>query len=103
MAAKGAEAKRKVIDKIQTAFGADFIGEYDKKYYVWSQENGQKIQVAITLTCPKNPVGEVNLSGNLDFTDSKENSVIAPTKFEPAQITKEEQDTIEKLMKELNL
>jgi len=103
MAAKGTEAKQLVIDKIKSAFGADFIGEYDKKIYVWSKEKGQKIQVALALTCPKNPVGETNLSGNLDFSDDSNNTVVAPTTFEPAEITQEEKDTIEKLMKELNL
>ena len=44
--AKGAEAKANVVKKIQAAFGADFIGEYDKKVYVWSQENGEKIQIS---------------------------------------------------------
>ena len=32
--AKGAEAKANVVKKIQAAFGADFVGEYDKKVYV---------------------------------------------------------------------
>ena len=32
--AKGQEAKNLVAQRIQAAFGADYIGEYDKKYYV---------------------------------------------------------------------
>lgn len=103
MAAKGTEAKNFVIDKIKSAFGADFIGEYNKKIYVWSEENGEKLQIAISLTCPKNPVGETNLGGALDFSDDSSNTVVAPSKFEPAEITQDEKDTIEKLMKELNL
>ena len=43
MAAKGTIAKQAVIDKIAAALGEDFIGEYDKKIYVWSKENGEKI------------------------------------------------------------
>ena len=39
--AKGAEAKANVVKKIQAAFGADFVGEYDKKVYVWAQEIGR--------------------------------------------------------------
>ena len=49
--AKGAIGKQNVIKKIQTAFGADFIGEYDKKIYVYTQENGERIQIALSLTC----------------------------------------------------
>ena len=45
--AKGAIAKQVVINKIAEAFGADYIGEVDKKLYVWADENGEKIQIAI--------------------------------------------------------
>ena len=45
--AKGAIGKQNVINKIQQAFGADYIGEYDKKIYVWTQENGERIQIAL--------------------------------------------------------
>ena len=34
--AKGTIGKQNVINKIKQAFGADFIGEYDKKIYVWT-------------------------------------------------------------------
>ena len=39
--ARGAEAKTRVIDAIREAFGNDFIGEIDKKVYVWAQEGGE--------------------------------------------------------------
>ena len=58
--AKGNIAKDKVIEKIAQAFGQNWIGIYDKKAYVWSEENGEKIQVALSLTCPKVPVGAVD-------------------------------------------
>ena len=103
MAAKGAEAKKLVIDKIKEAFGSDFIGEYDKKVYVWSKENGGKVQIAISLTCPKNPVGVTNLDNKLDFTGSNKNTVVAPEKFEPAEITQEEKDNIASLMEQFGL
>ena len=34
--AKGANAKNAVINKIAMAFGTDYIGEIDKKVYVWA-------------------------------------------------------------------
>lgn len=55
--AKGAIAKESVIKKITEAFGADYLGEVDKKYYVQAEENGEMVQVALSLTCPKNPIG----------------------------------------------
>lgn len=105
--AKGAEAKANVVKKIQAAFGADFIGEYDKKVYVWAQENGEKIQIAISMTCPKNPVGVVNpaamdFGGDLDF-ENMGASVIAQMNFEPAEISDEEKQTVADLMAKLGL
>ena len=56
--AKGAVAKENIAKKMAEAFGNNWIGEYDKKYYVWSEENGEKIQIAISMTCPKTSIGE---------------------------------------------
>ena len=36
--AKGTIAKQAVIAKLADAFGKDFIGEHDKKIYVWTPE-----------------------------------------------------------------
>ena len=100
--AKGQEAKNLVIQKIREAFGQDFVGEFDKKVYVWSNENGERIQVALALTCPKIPVGVVNQT-KLDFTDSAPIPEAAPVAFEPAEFTDQERKTVEQLMKELGL
>ena len=105
--AKGAEAKANVVKKLQAAFGADFVGEYDKKVYVWAQENGEKIQIAISMTCPKNPIGVVNpasmdFGGDLDF-ENMGAPVVAQTSFEPAEISDEEKQTVADLMAKLGL
>ena len=105
--AKGAEAKANVVKKLQAAFGADFVGEYDKKVYVWAMENGEKIQIAISMTCPKNPIGVVNpasmdFGGDLDF-ENMGAPVVAQTSFEPAEISEEEKQTVADLMAKLGL
>ena len=51
--AKGNIAKQNVAKKIAEVFGSDFVGEFDKKLYLWSEENGEKVQIAISMTCPK--------------------------------------------------
>ena len=96
--AKGTEAKNFVIEKIKESFGNNYIGEVDKKIYVWSQENGQPLQIAISLTCPKNPVETVQM-GDYDFNNP--DTVIAQTAFEPAEITEEEKETVEAMMGDL--
>lgn len=101
--AKGNDAKNLVIEKIKEVFGADYIGEYDKKHYVWSKEGGEKIQVAISLTCPKNPVGNVNMSAAAGKIDFEAPSMIAPTSFTPAEITDEEKQNLANMMARLGL
>ena len=105
--AKGQEAKDRVVKKIQEIFGADFIGEYDKKIYVYSQEKGEKMQVAISLTCPKVPIDVSgapipNFSGGLDF-ENMGVAVVTPTEFVPAEISDEEKQTVADLMARLGL
>lgn len=51
--AKGATAKINVVNKISSAFGPDYIGEVNKKFYVWADDGGEKVQIALSLTCPK--------------------------------------------------
>ena len=102
--AKGANAKNAVINKIAMAFGTDYIGEVDKKVYVWADDGGEKVQIAITLTCPKNPVEAGGVSAapasGWDFSDK---TVTASTPVSKAEITPEEQARIADMMNRLGL
>lgn len=103
--ARGAQAKEAVVAKLQSAFGDAWIGEYDKKYYVWSQENGERIQIAIGLTCPKVPVemSSTPVSGDFNFEDDTPNVVVAAGGYQPAEITDDERDRVRDLMRTLGL
>ena len=61
MATRAAEtaAKETVFQRIVKEFGTDSVGIYDKKLYVNVVQNGEPVQIAISLTCPKIPVGSV--------------------------------------------
>ena len=102
--AKGTIAKQNVVAKLKEVFKDDYIGENANKHYVWAKEGGEKIQIAISLTCPKNPIGTVDMSsafgGGIDF---EAEPVLAQTKFEPAEITQQEKDTLADLMSRLGL
>lgn len=102
--AKGATAKTKIAEKLKTLFGADYVGESGGKHYVWENDGAEKVQIAISLTCPKNPIGAVDMSsafGNgLDF---EAEPVLVQTKFEPAEITPEETKNLADLMASLGL
>lgn len=107
--AKGSVAKSKVAKMLADAFGKDFIGEYDKKYYVQAEENGEMVQVAIALTCPKNPVavsGYVNVSAEMNFEDDDNKPKMITTianSDEKLEITKEEENNIADMMRRLGL
>ena len=60
------------------------------------------VQIAISLTCPKVPLGTNTSTDGLDF----ENMTAAPGQnfeFKPAEITQEETENIRKLIAELGL
>lgn len=105
--AKGAEAKQRIVNKFIEMFGKDWIGEYDKKYYIWSEENGERIQIAITMTCPKNPI-EINrdtdVNEDWDWGNSStiDQSVINKNSIS-AEITEEEKKNLAELMAKLGL
>ena len=98
MAVKGSVAKLFVENKIKEMFGEDFIGSADKKLYVLADDGGQKVQIAISLTCPK--VG-LDIEGNGFMDDT---GLMGTYTGEPViEITPEEEENIQTLIKKLNL
>ena len=102
--AKGPNAKHAGSNKIAMACGTDYIGEIDKKVYVWADDGGEKVQIAIALTCAKNPVETGGVSAapasGWDFSDKVVN---ASTPVSKAEITPEEQARIADMMSRLGL
>lgn len=96
--AKGAQAKINVINKIANAFGEDWIGEVNKKLYVWADDGGERVQISIALTCPKIPVDapDKNFVPDNDWSEDT-----APQK--KVEITAEEKKNIADLMERLGL
>ena len=105
--ARGNIAKEALINKIIKALGEDYIGMYDKKYYFSLPENGERVQIAISLTCPKTPIevatNLVEDDSDWDFTDDKPKAAIAVSNAAPAEITEQEIKNLEDLMKKLGL
>lgn len=110
MASKGTIAKATVEKKIAEAFGADFLGISDKKIYLNVSDGGaEKIQVALSMTCPKTPVDFGVVATPVATLSEKEINEIPPWEdiptFTPkkAEITKEERENVYKLMEKLGL
>lgn len=101
--AKGTIAKEAITKKLKEAFGADFLGEMDKKIYLQAPENGEMVQIALSMTCPKNTIEVSNApvikNGMIDF--EAEGTLVAPAAS--TEISTEERETIEEMMKRLGL
>ena len=104
--AKGAVAKENVVNIIKHAFGENYVGDDGKKFYVWSEEGGEPVQVAIALTCPKvpygtdaTPTGAVKVNNGFDWSMGSQEQAPAS----PAEITEDEKANIARLMESLGL
>lgn len=106
MAAKGAAAKDLVNKKLKEVFGKDYIGLVNGKIYVWADDGGERVQIAIALTCPKTPVTTVNITqldygaDGIDFEVLDRNVIVDNNQIE---FTQEEENNITTLMEKLGL
>ena len=92
---KGSIAKQSIENKIQAAFGEDYIGVFDKKIYVYADDGGEKVQIAISMTCPKTEMatGQSKIAA--------EPASIMPVTLNPSVTPEEEQAALEALYAKL--
>ena len=93
--AKGNIAKQSIENKLKEVFGTDFIGVYDKKIYVFADDGGERVQIAITMTCPKTEVA----AGQSQTTT--EPASVMPATLNPAVTPEEEKAALEALYAKL--
>ena len=91
--AKGAIAKKEIMQKIIEMFPGSFLYNNDKEVRINSTEEGNPVQIKITLTCAKTPVEdengifETNNSNAIEFKDtSKPQDIVEPTEEEKANL-----------------
>lgn len=97
--ARGSTAKVRITERIQAAFGDDFIGVQDGKIYVWENDGGEKVQIAIAMTCPKTGIGAV--SAPADFPETGFTATLGSATT--AEKGAAEMDAIAAMMKRLGL
>lgn len=73
--AKGQVAKDYVTKVITDAFGDNIAGIVDKKIYIWADDGGEKVQIAISMTMPKTfigkePIGTANTTSTSAFSST---------------------------------
>lgn len=99
MAAKGSESKEKIVQKILDTFEGAF--PYEKEIRIPMVENGEEIEIKVTLTCAKVNVGDAAMHNakvtteSIDFTKDNVASVIEPTE--------QEKENVKNLLARLNL
>ena len=107
--ARGADAKKAIIDRLEKTFGDDFAGVVDGKVYLWAKEGGERLQICLSLTCPKNPIaagGAPTTTGSLDFGGGLDFEAMGggdPLPNKQAEITDQEKKNIEDLFARLGL
>ena len=91
-----------VENKIREAFGQDFLGvdTSSKKIYVRAPEDGEMIEVAISMTCPKT---SFIVNGAAPGDGFSTGNFGEPDVYKPAEMTENELDNVRKLIRELGL
>lgn len=96
--ARGAELKKDIINKLLQVFPGSFLYNDGKEIRIRGNENGEEIQVKVTLTCAKDNVEpeDRNSFPAAVTTQHMQNDATA-------QVTQEEKDNVRRLMEALNL
>lgn len=93
--AKGAESKAKLIEKLKEIYPDAF--EYGKEFRIPFEEDGQRVEIKVALTCAKSNVGGEGVS-EVSVVESN-----TPVDVVPAAPTEEEKANIAALMDRLGL
>lgn len=93
--AKGAESKVKLIEKLKEIYPDAF--EYGKEFRIPFEEDGQRVEIKVALTCAKSNVGG---EGASEVSGVESNT---PVDVAPAAPTEEEKANIAALMNRLGL
>ena len=100
--AKGADSKKIVEDALIAALKDNYVGTFDKKIYFEFKEARERVQIAVTMTCPKTLVcaGPAQNSGEAGFPTP--NPAVSSTE-PPAAFSEKDNAEVERLMRVLGL
>ena len=99
MSARGSILKKEVAEKILAAFpGNSFLFNDGKEIRINGMEDGQNLQIKVTLTCAK-----VAVEGGSEVTSSGEVKATSPAPQIPEEPTAEEKERLANLLEQLNL
>lgn len=86
--AKGAESKAKLIEKLKEIYPDAF--EYGKEFRIPFEEDGQRVEIKVALTCAKSNVGGegASVESGVQSEEAVNVASAAPTEEEKANIAK---------------
>ena len=99
MAARGAVAKEQITQKILEMFDGAF--KYEKEIRIPVEENGETIQIKVTLTAAKNNVesgGDTALPGETKPMTTITGNVVKDIPKDLVEPTEEEKENVAKLV-----
>lgn len=106
--ARGAEAKQRVFQKILETFPGSFMQD-DKILRIVEEENGEVVEIKVTLTAAKDVIG-AGASSNRTLSstaveefDWSENNVSTPQAAAANDLSETEKENIRKMMAALGL
>lgn len=106
---RGSNAKVLVERKIAEMFGDDYVGSNGGKVIVWADDGGERVQIALAMTCPKEfvengiKIGAAAPSKPTGAWEPSAWDVTPPKKEEEVMISDDEQARIEELMRRVGL
>ena len=109
MAARGTESKATVFNTLMKSFPKAFWEDENKILRIPLTENGNPIEIKVTLTAAKNNLAGVEAASAFTLTQEKEETMsekLKTLKASPAsnvEMTQEEKDNVAKLMASLGL
>lgn len=86
--ARGAESKAKLIEKLKEIYPDAF--EYGKEFRIPFEEDGQRVEIKVALTCAKSNVGGegASVESGVQSEEAVNVASAAPTEEEKANIAK---------------
>ena len=105
--AKGTVAKCRIVEKLKECFGPAYLGEMNGKHYIEMDDGGEKIQVAINMTCPKVLFESAGAAAPTPPPTSAfgvgSASFMAAQTPPAAEISEKERENVKKLIEQLGL
>jgi hypothetical protein len=105
MAVRGNIAKSNIEAKLKEVFGGDYIGKDGGKIYIMADDGGEKVQIAIAMTCPKTPLNVIDTKtlsyqAGRDFTQTDYVVVKDNTNSNSEEEQKKAKEMLDRLMTE---